>query len=308
MPRRLLVILAVSAFVLLTLLLAVPAWAQNADLDISKSDNLDPVDTGNFLVYTLEVTNDGPTVDDATKVEVIDNLPARVDFDDVDSDEFRCDFGGGSVRCELRSDETLTSGETEDIEIVVKAENAGTVQNTAIVYADDERIDTDTESTRIEGNGGGDGNGGGGGGTGTNDDTSQAAQTPTDTGTTAQDTTTPTNTTTDTNTANLNTANPAAELTTADDGSNAESVRDSDAFRCEFFLRVVRDDRGALRDQYRDDEVVVQRFEQCLSEDVLADTIPDRKLPFTGGPSLPFGGGLLLLVAAVALAGRIIRR
>jgi hypothetical protein len=145
----------------------------------------------------------------------------------------------------------------------------------------------------------------------TNNDTSNnTTDNNTDDGTvtTAQDTTTPTNTTTDTNTANLNTANPAAELTTADDGSNAESVREADAFRCEFFLRVVRDERGALRDQYRDDELIVQRFEQCLSEDVLADTIPDRQLPFTGGLSLPFGGGLLLLVAAVALAGRIIRR
>ena len=66
--------------------------------------------------------------------------------------------------------------------------------------------------------------------------------------------------------------------------------------------------QGALRAQYRDDELIVQRFEQCLSEDVLADTIPDRELPFTGGPSLPIGGGLLLLGAAAVLAGRIIRR
>ena len=73
-------------------------------------------------------------------------------------------------------------------------------------------------------------------------------------------------------------------------------------------MRVVRDEQGALRDQYLDDELIVQRFEQCLSEDVLADTIPDRKLPFTGGPFLPFGAGLLLLVAAAVLAGRIIRR
>ncbi len=85
-------------------------------------------------------------------------------------------------------------------------------------------------------------------------------------------------------------------------------MRDADAFRCEFFLRAVRDDRGALRDQYVGDELIVQRFEQCLSEDVLAATIPDRRLPFTGGPLLPFGGGLLLVVAAAVLAGRIIRR
>jgi hypothetical protein len=73
-------------------------------------------------------------------------------------------------------------------------------------------------------------------------------------------------------------------------------------------LEVVRDDQGALRAQYRDDELIVQRFEQCLSEDVLAATIPDRNLSFTGGPSMPFGGGLLLVVEAAVLAGRIIRR
>jgi hypothetical protein len=99
------------------------------------------------------------------------------------------------------------------------------------------------------------------------------------------------------------------ETTAADANLDASANRpDADNFRCEFFLRVVRDDRGALRRQYRDDELIVQRFEQCVSADVLADTIPDRKLPFTGGPSLPFGGGALLLVIAAVLAGRIIRR
>jgi hypothetical protein len=98
------------------------------------------------------------------------------------------------------------------------------------------------------------------------------------------------------------------ETTAADANLDASANRpDAENFRCELFLRVVRDDRGALRRQYRDDELIVQRFEQCISADVLADTIPDRKLPFTGGPSVPFGGGVLLLVAAV-LAGRIIRR
>ena len=126
----------------------------------------------------------------------------------------------------------------------------------------------------------------------------------------AQETTTPETTST---TPATNTSTAAQEATTADANSNAgESVREADSFRCEFFLRTVRDDTGALRAQYRDgdrdDELVVQRFEQCVSGDVLADTIPNRNLPFTGGPLLPSGGGLLLLVAAAILAGRIISR
>jgi hypothetical protein len=123
------------------------------------------------------------------------------------------------------------------------------------------------------------------------------------------------NTTTDTNTANLNTANPATERTTASDAISAgENVRNADAFRCEFFLRVVRDERGALRAQYRDgrgdDELIVQRFEQCLSEDVLAETIPDRQLPFTGGMSLLFLGaiGLASIVAGASVLRAVMRR
>ncbi len=108
-----------------------------------------------------------------------------------------------------------------------------------------------------------------------------------------------------------NTADPAAtseataqDATAADSGGSAN--RDG-SFRCDSFLRVVRDENGALRRQYNGDEMVVQRFEQCLEGDVLANTIPNRLLPDTGGPSLPVGGGVLLLVVGTALALRMIR-
>jgi hypothetical protein len=68
---------------------------------------------------------------------------------------------------------------------------------------------------------------------------------------------------------------------------NTGSVdRSADAFRCDFFLHVIRDDQGNVRHQYRDDKLIVRRFEQCLSEDVLEGTIVNRKLPDTGGPPL----------------------
>ena len=104
------------------------------------------------------------------------------------------------------------------------------------------------------------------------------------------------------------------EATTADANSNADGVRDADAFRCEFFLRTVRDENGALRAQYRDgdrdDELIVQRFEQCVSGDVLRDTIPNRNLPFTGGmPLLGLSAiGLASLVAGVAMLRAVLRR
>jgi len=87
-----------------------------------------------------------------------------------------------------------------------------------------------------------------------------------------------------------------SDSTTADAAPDSAANRDG-SFRCDFFLHVVRDDKGALKGQYRDDELIVQRFEQCVSEDVLASTIPDRKLPFTGGPPLlllPWAGTLTM--------------
>jgi hypothetical protein len=211
----------------------------------------------------------------------------------------------------------------DDDEVVYRVSVNGERQNTRRIEVDPGRFTLEVEAgkdvldyevlvqdcTRAEANhddgGDGDGDGDGGGDGGTGDGTTDGTGT-TDTTTettTTQDTTDTTTDTTDTTTSG--TTGDALETTTAD---NADSVRDADAFRCDFFLRAVRDDTGALRGQYRGDELIVQRFEQCLSEDVLADSIPDRKPPFTGGPSLPFGGGLLLLVASAVLAGRIIRR
>ena len=89
--------------------------------------------------------------------------------------------------------------------------------------------------------------------------------------TTSQDSATAADTTT------ANTAN-------ANNGGGANP--NSDNFRCEQFLHVVQGDNGALRNQYRGDQTFVHRFQQCLSGNVLANTIPHSNLPFTGGMSL----------------------
>ncbi len=96
----------------------------------------------------------------------------------------------------------------------------------------------------------------------------------------------------------------AADATAADDASREGS------FRCDSFLRVVRDENGALRRQYGDDELIVQRFEQCLEADVLRDTIPNRLLPDTGGaPLLGLAAlGLVSMVAGASVLGTITRR
>ena len=89
--------------------------------------------------------------------------------------------------------------------------------------------------------------------------------------------------------------------TTAADAAAGSVDREAEAFRCELFLRVVRDDRGALLNQYRGDELIVHRVEQCLSEDVLRDTIPNKMLPDTGGPPVLLVPWTLALVAAGVL-------
>jgi hypothetical protein len=215
----------------------------------------------------------------------------------------------------------------------------GTVQNTAEVRADGRRVDADTESTLVVARADGGGGGGGGDADTLNcDDFSSRGEAqrelerdrsdphnldPDNDGqacedfdyndnTQNNDTTTNDTTTNDTTTGETTTANDALETTTADDANALNSdlnSPDSDNFRCDFFLRVVRDEQGALRDQYEDNELIVQRFEQCLSEDVLADTIPDRELPFTGGPMLFLAAiGLASLFAGASVLGAATRR
>jgi hypothetical protein len=103
------------------------------------------------------------------------------------------------------------------------------------------------------------------------------------------------------------TSDGGGDITVTTDNTGSVD-RSADAFRCDFFLHVVRDDLGNVRRQYRGDELIVRRFEQCLSDKVLADTIPNRRLPDTGGPLLPllFAGGLL--AAGLGLGWRTIKR
>jgi hypothetical protein len=111
-------------------------------------------------------------------------------------------------------------------------------------------------------------------------------------------------------TAENTTSTAQAQETTTADNNRADGAREADAFRCDFFLRAVRDDRGALRAQYANDELIVQRFEQCVSGDVLRDTIPNRKLPFTGG--MPLFGlaalGLVSMIIGAAVLRAVMRR
>jgi len=136
------------------------------NLVIEKLDDPDPVRTEAILLYTLRVQNQGEGF--ANGVGVTDALPLdAVDFITVDSADFNCQYKAGVVQCNGGS---LTPGEIAKVEIVVEPEKAGTIQNTGAVFAQgvSEPLDTDTESTVVQGGSGGGGNGDGGNGGGGN--------------------------------------------------------------------------------------------------------------------------------------------
>jgi hypothetical protein len=100
-------------------------------------------------------------------------------------------------------------------------------------------------------------------------------------------------------------ASPTDTTTRSADELRADVPRDADEFRCEFFLHEVRDVRGNVRRQYRDDELNSRRIERCLSRDVIPGTIVKRRLPATGGvPLLVLGFPAIALVGAGILLAR----
>jgi uncharacterized repeat protein (TIGR01451 family) len=143
------------------------------NLVINKLDDPDPVSTEALLLYTLRVQNQGEGF--AGGVAVTDELPLdKVDFVTVDSSDFDCKFTAGVVQC---IGGTLGPGEIAKVEIVVEPEKAGTISNTGAVFVQgvSNALDTDTETTKVNG-GGGNGGGGNGGGTPGGDDLPEGDQ------------------------------------------------------------------------------------------------------------------------------------
>lgn len=99
-----------------------------ADLELTISDDPDPVMVGDNFTKTLEVFNAGP--DTATDLVLQDFLPSGVSFVSASSPSFTCSEAGGTVTCTLAS---LAANQTATVQIVVTAEAEGTLVNTATV-------------------------------------------------------------------------------------------------------------------------------------------------------------------------------
>jgi uncharacterized repeat protein (TIGR01451 family) len=103
----------------------VTVFTPESDLAVVKSDNADPVLVGDFITYTLVVTNYGP--DATTGVLLTDTLPISVTFVSADAG---CTHAAGVVTCDIGD---LAVDGSVTLHIVVTAEAVGTATNTAEV-------------------------------------------------------------------------------------------------------------------------------------------------------------------------------
>lgn len=109
------------------------------DLIINKSDSVDPVAVGDNTVYTITVTNAGPSA--AENVTVTDTLPAtRLSFQSVSSSSGACPTQpavnaiGGTVICNLGY---IPNNTARTVTVTVRGEAKGVVANTATVSSDE---------------------------------------------------------------------------------------------------------------------------------------------------------------------------
>ena len=103
----------------------------DADLSLTKTSNAASVTTGENIVYTLVVTNNGPG--DAANVVLADSLPAGVAFVSATSDLVTCIEATNTVSCPIG---TLANGESVEVVITARTTTDGTVTNSAGVSSD----------------------------------------------------------------------------------------------------------------------------------------------------------------------------
>ena len=128
-----------------------PSEPITTDLSIGKSDSSDPVEPGTNLIYTLRITNNGPS--DSTGALVVDALPSDVTFVSAtdggtyDSDSHTVSWAIG----------TLANGASTSVNITVTVNESTTadiITNTATVDANERdryrANDTATEDTTID--------------------------------------------------------------------------------------------------------------------------------------------------------------
>jgi uncharacterized repeat protein (TIGR01451 family) len=126
------------------------ALTPEADLSLAKSDSPDPVGSGAPLVYTIQVTNLGPSV--SSGMTVTDTLPPQVSFVSTTPGSPTCTFASGTVTCALGG-LAPAAVHTVTVQVQVNAGVLGPIGNTATVAGNDPDPvpgnDSDTEPTQV---------------------------------------------------------------------------------------------------------------------------------------------------------------
>ncbi len=123
-----------------------PAGTPPADIGVTKADAPDPVSVGQNVTYTIVVTNHGPGP--APDSALTDTLPAGVTFVSLATTRGSCTTSAGQVRCTFG---TLLKGESATVTIVVRADQSGSIVNTAFVgsSAADPNVGNNQRSTAV---------------------------------------------------------------------------------------------------------------------------------------------------------------
>lgn len=110
-----------------------------ANLQVTKTGNVNPVTAGDYLTYTLTITNLGPSP--ATGVVVTDDLPDEAAFQSATSS---CNHSGGVVTCNLPGSLAKNAVVTASIRVQVNPTTpAGLITNTVSVTG----VETDTNQS-----------------------------------------------------------------------------------------------------------------------------------------------------------------
>ncbi len=126
------------------------ATQQLIDLVITKVDTVDPVIAGQDVIYTLTVTNNGPS--NATGVTVVDALPNSLTFVSATPSQGSATNTGNNVNVALGN---LANGASATVTIraTVNPDATGTISNTATVSGNETETNTanntDSETTTI---------------------------------------------------------------------------------------------------------------------------------------------------------------
>ncbi|MGH9944098.1 MAG: carboxypeptidase regulatory-like domain-containing protein, partial [Pyrinomonadaceae bacterium] len=116
------------------------------NLILTKMGAPDPVNVGQNLTYTIQVSNNLPTpsgTPDAANVVVADILPRSVSFNSATTTQGSCSEAGGSVTCNLGA---LAFGGAATVTINISPTTSGTLSNTANVTSDNPDSDNSNNS------------------------------------------------------------------------------------------------------------------------------------------------------------------